>query len=158
MGARGPAAKPTALKVIEGTFRKDRAPKNEAKPAVKAPSCPRWLHREAKREWRRIVPELLTLGLLSQIDRAALAAYCEAYAEWWEADRTIREEGRYQTFITKTGSEYRQVHPAVGVKNNAIDRMRRFASEFGMTPAARTRVEAAERDEKPKDPAERFFA
>lgn len=158
MGARGPAPKPSHLKLVEGTYRKGRAPKNEPKPKVEIPSCPSWLHREAKREWRRIVKELEVLGLISQIDRAPLAAYCEAYAEWWEADRTIKDEGRYVTFITKTGSEYTQPHPAVAIKNNAIDRLRRFALQFGMTPAARARVEAVQRDDSPVDPAEKFFS
>ena len=153
MGRRGPAPTPTNLKVLRGTDRADRRARNEPRPAVAVPSCPTWLHREAKREWRRITPELVTLGLVSQIDRAALAAYCEAYAEWWEASRTIKAEGRYVTFTTKAGGDYTQLHPAVGVKNNAIDRMRRFACEFGMTPAARSRVEAAEAEkDKPSNP------
>lgn len=157
MGTRGPAPKPSNLKLVEGTYREDRAPAKEPRPEVQIPSCPSWLHREAKREWRRIVGELEALGLISNFDRGALAAYCEAYAEWWEADRTIKEEGRYVRYTTKSGGEYVQAHPAVAIKNNAIDRLRRFANDFGMTPAARARVEAAEREEGEPDPSEEFF-
>jgi phage terminase small subunit len=43
-----------------------------------SPTCPRHLSREAKVEWRRITRELKHLGLLTKIDRAALAIYVRA--------------------------------------------------------------------------------
>ena len=36
--------------------------------------------------------ELYNLGLLSKIDQAVLAAYCQCYARWVKAERAINEE------------------------------------------------------------------
>lgn len=143
MGRRGPAPKPTALKLVQGTYRADRAPNNEPMPEPAVPSCPSWLGREAKREWRRIVPELEQLGLLSRIDRSALAAYCQAYGEWWEMEREIQKNGRVQ--VTDTG--YEVIRPCVGIRDRALDRMYRYLREFGLSPSSRTRVSVPEKKE-----------
>lgn len=137
MSRPGPAPKPSHLKVMQGTYRPDRAPKNEPKPEPSTPSCPTWLHAEAKREWRRIVPHLEQLGLLAQIDRAALAAYCQLYARWWEAEREIKVHGLTQ--ITETG--YVAQRPEVGISANALKQMRAYLAEFGLTPSSRSRID-----------------
>lgn len=141
IGSGGHNRKPTALKLVQGTYRADRATPNEPTPDVEAPSCPTWLHPEAKREWRRIIPELEALGLIAKIDRAALAAYCQAYAEWWEMERAIAEHGRVQ--VTESG--YVAQRPEVAMRNKALDTMRAFLREFGLTPVSRTRVSVPEK-------------
>lgn len=42
-------------------------------------------------EWKRIAEALNRIGLLTQVDRAALAAYCQAYGRWMEAERKLTE-------------------------------------------------------------------
>lgn len=148
MGRRGPAPKPTNLKLIQGTYRKDRDQANELSPEVGAPSCPSWLSREAKREWKRIVPELEQQSLLTRIDRAALAAYCEAYAEWWEMEREIRKHGRIQ--VAESG--YASPRPEVIMRDKALDRMRMYLKEFGLSPSSRSRINVpAKKDDEKKD-------
>ena len=153
MGARGPATKPSVLKQAQGTYRKDRVAGTEPKPLPGDPGCPTWLHREAKREWRRIVPELLRLNLLTIVDRAALAAYCQAYARWYEAEKLVKTEGALA--YTLQGNVYQ--HPAVGMANKAMHEMRAFLAEFGMTPAARTRIDAKPPAEEGKNDAKAFL-
>jgi P27 family predicted phage terminase small subunit len=138
VGKRGPPPKPTALKLLQGTHRPDRAPKNEPKPKIEKPTCPAWLSKVAKAEWRRVSGDLVKLGLLSKLDRSALAAYCEAYAEWRAMEELLREVGRTQ----ESESGYVLVRPEVATRNQAAARMKAFLAEFGMSPAARTRVEA----------------
>lgn len=147
MGRRGPAAKPTKLKLLQGTHRPDRAPANEPAPETQAPSCPSWLHAEAKREWRRLLPELETLGLVAVVDRAALAAYCQAYATWWRMERDLDEHGETQ-INSRSGLE--SARPQVGMRDRALAQMKAFLVEFGLTPAARSRVSVPEKP-KPKD-------
>lgn len=118
MAKTGRPPKPTALKLLQKTARPDRM-KNEPKPPVRAPSCPTWLHREAKREWRRLSPLLVKLGLLTDLDRSSLSAYCQSYARWYEAEKLIVEEGMY----FETGSGYKQVHPAVSVSRASLKAM-----------------------------------
>lgn len=142
MGKRGPAPKPSHLKKIQGTYRPDRAAPNEPTPEPSAPSCPSWLGREAKREWRRIVPELEKLGLISEVDRAALAAYCSAYGEWHAAEAEIKKHGRTQINMM---SGLVSARPEVAMRAKALAEMRALLAEFGMTPSSRSRISVPEK-------------
>jgi P27 family predicted phage terminase small subunit len=135
----GRPPKPTRLRLIQGNPGKRALPKNEPRPVAKAPSCPPWLSKEAKTEWKRIAPKLLRLGLLTEIDRAALAGYCQCWARWREAERAITRHG--MTFVTESG--YVCQRPEVGISKHARQGMRAFLAEFGMSPASRTRVAAS---------------
>src|SRR4051812_27624862 len=109
MGRRGPPAKPTKLKLVEGTFRQDRGSINEAKPEVAIPPIPKDLTDEAKVEWIRISEELQMVGLLSRIDRAALAAYCESWARWRVAEAKLRETGLVVTTKARFDASGKQI-------------------------------------------------
>jgi P27 family predicted phage terminase small subunit len=151
MGIRGRKPTPIALRLLRGNPGRRRLPKQQAKPAAGA-TCPRSLSAEARAEWRRLQPELLRLGLLSRIDRAAFAAYCEAWADFRWAVVTIKAEGR----VIESGNHTRMPHVAMTIKRGAMKAIREFASEFGFTPASRMRVEMAPPDGEDPDAA-RFF-
>lgn len=137
MGKRGPRPKPTALKLLEGTFRPDRAAANEPMPAPGIPRCPKSLDRDGKRAWDAVVPELQKLGLLTIIDGAVLEGYAQAYSKAVKADRAIKKHG----LIVKTPWGL-QTNPAVAVSRNEWAAVRKFAAEFGLTPSARSRINA----------------
>ncbi len=143
MGKRGPRPKPTPLRLIEGNRGHQKLNKNEPKPAPIAPTCPVALSGAAKREWRRIAPELERLGLLTRVDRAALAAYCEAWARWREAEKKLKELGLVVRNSKMTGW---MKNPWLLVADKAMEQIRAFASEFGLTPAARTRIQVPKGD------------
>lgn len=150
MGKRGPAPKPTAVKVLHGTFRADRANPNEPKPEISAPDCPAWLGPIAAEEWRRVVPELEKLGLLAKVDRAALAAYCDAWGVWQRAAEIVEREGLTVDYETKTGGLYVQQRAEVSIAERARKDCVVFAREFGLSPSSRTKV-AGMKPEKAKD-------
>ena len=129
--------KPVDLKVIEGNRGRRKITQPDYGPES-IPRCPDFLSPEAKTEWKRIVPELRKLGMLSKLDRGALAGYCQNYARWVQAEEIIEMEG----MTTTTTSGYIMLHPAIGISNKALEKMRRFSTEFGMTPASRTRMPA----------------
>ncbi len=136
MGVPGPKPKPPALKLLEGNPGHRPINENQPKPRPVAPKCPSWLATEARKEWRRVAPELERMGLLSGIDRAALAAYCQAYARWREAEETIDRLGL--TFRTNTG--YEAPRPEVTIARQMMVQMRAFCVEFGLTPSSRGRM------------------
>lgn len=141
----GPPKKPTALRKLEGNPSKRPYPKNEPQPDPSMPECPEWLLDEAKEEWFRIAPELYNLGLLTRLDRAALAAYCQSYAKWKRAEEFIRKYGTTYRMV-KTDEDgkqyvYSQQHAEVGIANQCLKQIRAFCSEFGLTPSARARLE-----------------
>lgn len=139
MGRRGPPPQPTKLRVLHGNPGKRPLNKQEPQPKRGRPSCPRWLTGEARKEWKRVVPELERLGLLTIVDRTALATYCQAWARYVEAEAMIT---RYGSILKSEKSDYIQVSPYATIsKQNAL-LVKAFCQEFGLTPASRTRIAA----------------
>ena len=136
MGHRGRIPKPTALKVLEGNPGHRPLPKGEPRPTPIAPKCPSWLSADAKTEWKRVAPELERMALLTAIDGAALAAYCEAWAEFKQTGAVIAKEG----LTVKTSAGTVVQHPAVGIRHRSMLLIRAFAAEYGFTPASRVRL------------------
>jgi P27 family predicted phage terminase small subunit len=153
MGNRGPAAKPTALKVLEGNPGKRPLPKGEPQPGnvtrIKPPS---YLPPLAKKEWRVILPQLQSLGLISDLDIYGLAAYCNAYATWVDALGQIKKTGA----LVRSPNGYPMPSPWIKISRDAQDEMMRWLKEFGMTPAARSRVSVEGGDDEP-DELEKLF-
>jgi P27 family predicted phage terminase small subunit len=147
----GPPPKPTQLKVLQGNPGKRPLNKREPQPRAAHVSCPRWLLPEAKKEWRRLAPELRRLGLLTVVDRTALAAYCQAYARWRQAEEVLTREG----LVFETASGYLMPRPEVAIAQKSQQIMKGFLTEFGFTPASRTRVSLPE--QKAADPFAEFL-
>ena len=144
MAQRGPKTKPTQLKLLTGTTRDHRLNPNEPQPDVVCPQAPEHLTKAARVEWDRIVVELMALQLVSNLDRGALGAYCQAYGRWSAAETALaRMAGRdtvTEGLIVKTKSGNLIQNPLVGAANKAMADMVRYAAEFGLTPSARSRV------------------
>lgn len=136
MAVRGRKPTPTALKVLEGNPGKRKLNDREPKPEKKAPACPKWLEPEAKKEWRRLAKKMEALGILTEVDMAAFAGYCQAYARWKEAEEFITQHGS----IVRTPSGYWQTVPQVSIARGYLKLMGTYASEFGLTPASRSRI------------------
>jgi P27 family predicted phage terminase small subunit len=137
MAQRGRKPKPTAVKVLEGNPGKRQLNMFEPKPKKGAlPKCPAWLEDEAKEEWKRLAKNLHELGLLTDLDVQAFASYCQAYARWKEAEEFITQHGS----IVKTKSGYWQQVPQVAIARQNQKMMMQAASEFGLTPASRSRI------------------
>ena len=151
---------PTALRVLRGN--PGRRPLNDAepKPVAGRPRCPSWLSREAKQEWRRIVPELERLRVLTAVDGAALAAYCQSFANWRRAEEYLAENS-YSVALTRIDRDGNEIvyawqqrpEVAIGQKERAL--MKSFLIEFGLTPASRSRIKASPAEE--RDPLEDFI-
>jgi P27 family predicted phage terminase small subunit len=109
------------------------------------PVCPPELGEIARGEWNRLVGELAALRMITNLDRAALAAYCGAYALWAEATEAIQ---KYGTMI-KSPSGYPVQSPYVSIANRQAEIMMRIASEFGFTPASRSRISTPTQAEPP---------
>lgn len=144
---------PTNLKLLRGNPGKRPLNQNEPKPAPIAPKCPSHLGKEAKKEWRRVAPELEKLGLLTKIDMAAFAAYCQAYSRWVEAESMIRKHG----MLVKTPNGYPVISPFLTIINKSLDQMKAFLTEFGMTAASRSRINVSG-GEKSEDTFEEFLS
>jgi P27 family predicted phage terminase small subunit len=103
------------------------------------PRCPPHLSDVARREWRRLATPLYEVGVLTLADRAALAAYCQAYGRWVEAEERLKET----PVLLKTRSGYVQQSPWLAIANKQLELMGRYMTELGLTPASRSRVAVA---------------
>jgi P27 family predicted phage terminase small subunit len=96
------------------------------------------------------------MGVLTTADKTGLALLCEALAEYLEARQVIADAGAltYES-ETKQGGVMIRAHPAAALASDAFRRAVAVAKEFGLTPAARARVEAE--PETDADPLEEFL-
>lgn len=133
---RGRRPKPTRLKLLTGNPGKRPLNANEPTPLAAIPECPVELGAVARKEWDRLAVELSQLRILTNLDRAALAAYCGAYAMWAEATEAIQKFGT----MVKSPTGYPQQSPYVSIANRQAEIMIRIAAEFGFTPASRSRI------------------
>lgn len=137
MGLRGPAPKPTSIRILEGNPGKRRINHNEPKPLDIPPDCPRHLDKVAKREWKRLVPVLQRMRVLTEADQIALANLCQTYSTMIQAQEQLSKSG----ILYKTKSGYIQQSPLLGIVNSSIEIINRLSREFGLTPASRSRIE-----------------
>jgi P27 family predicted phage terminase small subunit len=93
-------------------------------------------------EWQRIVPELMHVNLLAKVDMGAIAAYCQAFSLWQKASESVERDG-----ILIPGPSGVRKNPAIGIMLDAWKAVRAFASEFGLSPASRSKVSHTYRDD-----------
>jgi len=151
MAGRPP--KPLALKLLEGNRGKRPLPTNEPKPDPIAPRVPVFLSKDAKKEWKRIAPQLEKLGLLTQVDMATLAGYCESWAQYKKAIEFLHKNGETYALWEREddGSikrddqgkpilRYMQQWPQVSIANKALGNIKSASMQFGLSPSDRGRM------------------
>lgn len=142
MGRRGPPPKPTHLKVIAGNPGKYPLNKREPQPRKAVPRCPDWLPEEARVEWRWMTRELKAMGLLSAVDKHALINYCQTWAQWRAAVAFVEKHGESHPIRSEDGKiRCFQQFPQVAIARNHLLVLRAYQQDFGMTPAARSRIQ-----------------
>lgn len=155
MGKRGPAATPTKILKLRGSWRaKDR--KNEPQPKAGHPRCPAWLKPEAKAAWKELVEVLDHMQILTLADRGALTRYCVAWRRWRAAEQVIADDG--ETYTDEVGRyKGQKVRPEVAIAKAQGEILHKLEQQFGLTPAARPRLEATSKPEQPASGKGRFF-
>ena len=136
MGKRGPSPKPTRLRVLEGNPGKRALNEREPEPPAGLPCCPKELDRAARAEWRRVGSVLEEMGVVTQVDGAALAAYCALYSRWLEAESQIKKHG----MLIRSPNGHLMQSPYLNIANKCLEKMRGFLQELGLTPASRSQV------------------
>jgi P27 family predicted phage terminase small subunit len=80
--------------------------------------------------------DLNSIGLLTMVDRAALAACCQSWGRWVEAERKPKETPP----LLKTPAGYIQVSPWLTIANKERELMARYMADPGLTPSSRSRL------------------
>ena len=135
---------PTAVKEARGSYNRhpERRSNGEPQPFGK-PEKPDHVAADkiASDAWDRICGLLSEMGVLSQSDEMALELLAVAYSSWRRALDRIREGEE-----TAEGAVYSAA--AVRECREASDKIVRLLIECGLTPAARTKVQAASQEAK----------
>ena len=136
---------PTALRLVKSNPGKRPMPAREPKaPPISAdniPPPPEVMSPYAAGAWRRLAPLLAGMGVLTEADLIAFERLCECYAEVQTARDAIAAAGgaTYETTTDKGDTMYRS-RPEAAAMADADRRLKTWLTEFGLTPAARSRV------------------
>ncbi|TVS18954.1 MAG: phage terminase small subunit P27 family [Gammaproteobacteria bacterium] len=153
MGLRGPKPKPTALKKLEGTYRADREAPNAPEVEPGLPDLPEgwedapWSDHATKEYWH-IGPQLVRLGLLSEVDRAAFLSYCDYWGRWMYYRGQVAKHGDKQT----TAGGFESQSADVQMMNKAQEGVKKCLAMFGLSPADRTRVSSGIKQDQEENP------
>jgi len=144
-GARD--AIPLRLKQLRGNPGHQKLrPQPEPTIAASCPEPPPHIQGFAADEWWSTGPELHRLGLLTRIDVLAFAAYCHAFGQWRMAAEPLAKmqanDPTMNAMIIKTKYGDAAMNPLVSIARKHAGDVIRYASEFGLTPVARTRLAA----------------
>ena len=151
----GPPKTPTHLALVKGNPSKRAVNKKEPKPPSGVPPVPKHLDKMGKYWFKRIGEELDAVGVMTTLDGKALELLIEAYTEYRQHCDVLTEEGYTYKTVSATGEDIVKAHPAAVMKSDAWKRIRAMLSEFGMTPASRSKVGASRPSE--ADPLEEFL-
>jgi P27 family predicted phage terminase small subunit len=87
--------------------------------------------------WVETTGALESMGVLDSAHRHLIAAYCEAVATAEKSTEMIN-----RTSLMVKGSRNNLVaNKFLGIRRDALSQALKLAQEFGLTPAARTRIE-----------------
>lgn len=155
MGARGPKPQSNVVKLLRGNpGRRTLDLSDGVQPEVAVPSIPAHLSKEARKEWKRITVELESLGLISRLDRAALAIYCQTWARLVQAEIELEkrraaaeDSGKNEfdaVFIQTTPTGFQRESMLIRLVGKLQQDCDRYLASFGMSPSSRGKVKASD--------------
>ena len=144
---RGRKKLPTEIKLLKGTLRADREIKDAMKPTkiIDLPYPPEYLNEDAKKEWYVIIKEYQKLGMISNLDLGILGLYCNEISIYIEMTNKLRDKDRVMVFKNPDGTvKYAAQVPYQKIANDALAKALKIASEFGLTPSSRTKIDTGQ--------------
>lgn len=108
------------------------------------PKPPGFLGDVAKAEWYRVGPDLIADELLAERDLAAFTSYCLAVGLVASCEMALNAYALANPALGMMllGPQGMKVHPLIATARQARSEIRQFAGEFGLSPAARTKVKS----------------
>lgn len=141
-GGRGPAPKPTALKVLHGDFKKNPQRRNDREPIPAGDVAPPvQLSGPARKEWDYLLPVLQRAKMITPADVHMLAEFCETVI--------VVRMARVAVMRVATG----QLEIAPGAANpytswsRAVHAMTDLGGRLGLSPSDRTRLQVEQPQE-----------
>jgi len=149
----GRKRKPDHLKLVSGTAQPCRMNPDAPKALEDLPTAPDWLSARAAEIFDGLVAVVSKMGVGSASDTAMLAMASSRLEEVEICTAMIEDGGR--TFVSnityddegRISSQQIKCHPAVAQRSEAMRHAQSLLVEFGLSPAARSKVSANVPDE-----------
>lgn len=135
---------PDHLKLVKGTAQKCRMNPEAPAANVGTAAAPAWLSERAAELFDQISATLLGMGIASPDDQHVLSLAASRIEEVEILTAVIEDAGR--TYQTEAGLW--KARPEVAMRNEAMRHAQSLLAEFGLTPAARSKVSAGKPAEK----------
>lgn len=103
------------------------------------PLCPSYLTGDGRAIWDSIVESLRKVGLLDSSLGPHIGAYVAASLEIEDCERILAAEGITQ-YVGEGATGRKMMHPCVGIRNAAVQRMGRLGAQLGITTFERGRA------------------
>jgi len=148
-------------KKAKGTYRNSRSKKAIKMASIDQVVPPVELNKEAAEEWNAVVNLLQTEKIISDLDKKMLMVYCTEMAKYWEYSRQLEAESALLELKDKKGVVVNYMkNPLCDLANKALDNATKIATQFGLTPLSRTKLEVKEKpdDDSPEKQAEKAFS
>ena len=136
---------PVSLKIIAGTLQESRENPNAPKVTPAKPRRPTWVSKDGRKYWPAVMRDLELLHVVTPAHGTIAALYCDTLALYLKQREMLETENiRYVTRKgqgeAKAGDVIVRSHPILGAMNETKRLLVSMLSEFGLTPAATSRV------------------
>ncbi|MFZ6755769.1 phage terminase small subunit P27 family [Undibacterium sp. Ji50W] len=150
MGQRGPRPKPHELKVLEGNLGHRPIDTNGTwRPLVEVPDPPKYLGKEARKEWKRITVELSRNNIVAKLDQHMLGMLCQCVERLVMFETALsrrvaamvtKGEDPEKAYLMVTATGYEANTGIYNMLNKEREMLMKLLGEFGLSPALRAKV------------------
>lgn len=140
----GRKRKPEALKKLEGTFRKDRAGDSLSLPAG-MPQKPEWAEHDpiASELYNQVAAHCYSMGVGTEVDALGFALLSDQLSMYLRLRALVSADGPIIETEGSNGQVNQKPHPALAQMNTSYTNIIKLMTEYGLTAAARTKVDAS---------------
>ena len=111
------------------------------------------LNAKARKEWKRVVPELKKMDIVGRLDISNLVGYCNAYSKYCEATKALRDQP-----LTVPSPSGMKENPLISAQIKFADQFRKFADQCGLTINSRLKWAATKTKQQEEQIEDEFGA
>jgi P27 family predicted phage terminase small subunit len=101
---------------------------------------PAFLNKFGKAQWKRVLEQLVSAGMLAEIDLGTLEAYCSCYGDWRDAQTQLKKNGLTMEYTNKQGHTNTIKRPEVDIVQKNLVLMKQYGEQLGLSVKARQKL------------------
>ncbi len=155
----GRSKKPTELHVLNGNPSKIKdlgQGEPKPKPITGTVEPPEFLNEYAVKMWQRLFPILKNINLITEADLESFTMLCQSYGIWVDCEIELNNI-RITEYTNKGGNTNDVEHELSKIGRQAFMQYKSLCTEFGLTPASRSRIQIMGADDE-IDPMEQLLS